>query len=405
MDQLDLLLSSGKLERTSLKGQVILITGAGGGVGYEGARACASLGAQVVIAEIDEELGRSAAAKINAGLKSSTCTFIHTDVGDEGSVTHLAGQVLDRFGRIDVVINNATLAPIGAVVDTGISEWDKSYQVNLRGPVLLAQSFLPNMFRQDRGVFICVSSVGDRFMSAYESLKAAQVHLAMTLDLECQGSNVIIFTLGPGLVLTETADRQIGQLASLTGQSKDEFLEMGKAHMLPVEVAGAGYAAAVVYAGVFRGLEIDCRRALLEAGISFDETAQAFDLSDSERRQAVLDCHQVTGALAEQAEGWEKRSFFERQWMKRDFQKVTKLTVEDCLEQLRTVERDLAGNSEFALSEANLFQRLAAYFSHYRTMASGYIKDPDTRETQLQTIGGWQDSAERLDQLLNKVDV
>ena len=404
MKPYDKIFSTGCLDRKSLAGKVIVVTGAGGGIGLEAARACVFLGARVIIAEIDAERGTDAAERIDREYGLPACKFIQTDVGDEQSVSDLAEQISREFGRVDAVLNNATVAPIGGVIDTPITDWDRSYQVNLRGPVLMAKAFLPPMIRQGDGAFICVSSVGDKFMGAYESLKAAQVHLAATLDLECQDSNVIVFTLGPGLVLTDTAERQIEQLARLSGRTRDEFLELGKAHMIPVEYAGAGYAAAVAFAKKFRGLEIDCRRALLEAGISLDGTAQTIDLSAQDREQAIRDCQQVTGALAEQLDGWERRSFFERQWMKRDFQKVTKLTVDDCLVQVRTVERDLAEQSNVSLSEPDIFYRLAAYFSHYGSMATGYIKDPEVRAAQVELIAGWHDSAERLDQLLNSMN-
>ena len=84
---------------------------------------------------------------------------------------------------------------------------------------------------------------------------------------------------------------------------------------------------------------------------------------------------------------------------------MTKPTVGDCLEQLRTVERDLAVPSLLNLTEPVLFHRLACYFGPYQSMAFGYVKDPDLRAAQMQMIAGCQESTEWLDRLVNNAEV
>ncbi len=81
----------------------------------------------------------------------------------------------------------------GAVKDLPIGDWDTSYRVNLRRPVLLARAFLPGMLERDSGVIVCVSSVGEAYMGAYKSFKAAQAHLARILDAELEKTVVITF--------------------------------------------------------------------------------------------------------------------------------------------------------------------------------------------------------------------
>jgi NAD(P)-dependent dehydrogenase (short-subunit alcohol dehydrogenase family) len=80
---------------------------------------------------------------------------VHRDVGDETNVQNMYSASVKRFGKVDGIINNATIAVLGLVKDLPIQEWDRSYQVNLRGPVLMAKTFLPDMIRRDHGVFIC----------------------------------------------------------------------------------------------------------------------------------------------------------------------------------------------------------------------------------------------------------
>jgi NAD(P)-dependent dehydrogenase (short-subunit alcohol dehydrogenase family) len=79
---------------------------------------------------------------------------------------------------------------MGSVSDVSIDDWDIRYRVNLRGPVLLAKAFLPEMLDRGYGVFVCVSSVGLAYMAAYEAFKAAQVCMAEALD---RGSPNIYF--------------------------------------------------------------------------------------------------------------------------------------------------------------------------------------------------------------------
>ena len=98
----------------------------------------------------------------------------------------------------------ATIAVLGMVKDVPIEHWDASYKVNLRGPVLMAQKFLPDMIKRRHGIFVCVSSKGMAFLGGYETFKAAQLHLGDTLDAELEGTGVISFTIGPGLIPTET---------------------------------------------------------------------------------------------------------------------------------------------------------------------------------------------------------
>ena len=150
------LIHTGILNRDALKGQVAVITGAGGGIGYETARSLAWLGAKVVLAEISS-IGKEAAEKINKEINCTSAVFIKTDVGSERSVRKMTKNVLSLYGKVDIVLNNATIAPLGAVVDLPVSNWDQSYRVNLRGPVLMAQSFLPGMIKQNSGVFVCRS--------------------------------------------------------------------------------------------------------------------------------------------------------------------------------------------------------------------------------------------------------
>jgi NAD(P)-dependent dehydrogenase (short-subunit alcohol dehydrogenase family) len=404
MENKTLIISQGNLTRKSLDGEVVVITGAGGGIGFEAGRALAWLGGRVVIAEINAKTGKAAAEQINREFGPGVCSFVQTDVGDERSIANLARQAFKTFGKVDVVFNNATIAPLGAVKDKPIADWDASYRVNLRGPVLLAQAFLPGMLQRKSGVFICVSSVGGIFMGAYEIMKAAQVELAKTLDGELEDSGVIAFTIGPGIVPTATAMAGVAQIAPLYGKTVDEFFATYKDVQLSVEAAGAGFAAAVALARQFKGVEIIATQALNAAGIKLHEEEAATnvpELAGEKRQQALALCQAVRRTLAQEIDGWKQRSLFERQWMLRYFKQHAGLSAEDALDGLDQLEASLQTKGDGAADKyRDLPGQIGRYYVSYGDLAKSAIKDPAKLAEYLELMQGWQKSANDLSRLL-----
>lgn len=369
-----LVISRGRLRAGALAGEVVVVTGAGGGIGLEAARALRWLGAEVVIAEVDEQSGRAGEAMAPGAL------FIRTDVADERSVRAMVEVAKARFGKIDVVVNNATYAPFGAAVaETPVEVWDRSYSVNLRGPALLARACLPDMVARRHGVFVCVSSTGGPYLAPYETLKAAQVALGNALDAELEGSGVVAFTIGPGLVPTKTASEAIERLAPRLGMTVDQFWAENSGAVLSVEAAGAGFAAAVAQADRYAGQEISSAQALIDAGIELDAPSPLAAATDA------AGLARVRATLAEQLEGWKSRSFFERQWMLRDFKQRAGMPVERMLEELErgTVQRPS-------------LEKLSAFYGHMGELAAGYVKDPAEREEQARIVAGWKSEVEAL---------
>lgn len=383
------------LKPEALRGETVIVTGAGGGIGYEAARALLWLGANVVIAEIDQLKGWKAQETLQAEFGKDRALFVHTDVGEEASVRNLYQQSLQHFGRVDAVINNATIAALGQVKDLPIEEWDKSYRVNLRGPVLMAKTFLPDMIERDHGVFACVSSTGTAFLGGYETFKAAQVHLANTLDAELEGTQVIAYTIGPGLVPTETARKAVAQLAPLMGMSVDQFFEMNKGAVLSVEEAGAGFAVSVVLARKFRGQEISSIQVLKAADIHFGSAqpeAGPAEIEADKREPALASCEAVLVTLQQLAEGWKSRSLFERQWSIRDFKKTAGMPVEEWQQTIRQLAEDLQHG---VVSQPPL-ERLAGYYEHLAELAKGYEKDPVKLADNLRHVYRWQEEVKEL---------
>jgi NAD(P)-dependent dehydrogenase (short-subunit alcohol dehydrogenase family) len=394
-----MLISSLGLNPATLRGEVVIVTGAGGGIGFEAARTLAWLGASVVIAEINTAKGVSAVERLAAEFDPQRILFVRTDVGDAASVAALGQEAAARFGRVDAVINNATIAVLGNVVDLPIESWDASYAVNLRGPVLLARQFLPGMIERRHGAFICVSSTGTAFLGGYETFKAAQVHLANTLDAELENTGVSALTIGPGLVPTETASQAVAKLAPQLGMSVEQFFELNKNAVLTIEEAGTGFALAVVFAERFKGQEISSLQALKAADIRFDtsESSAAPRASTGNRSQAKAVCARVLATLKEQSDGWKQRSLFERQWVLRDFRMTAGMPVEEWLAALEHLQVELDGPR--ALTPPPI-SRLAAYYTHLGELAKGYEKNPAKLEESLRHVYSWRDDALELARLL-----
>src|SRR5689334_21584761 len=128
-----------------LAGKVAVITGAGAGSGRASARLFAAEGAKVVVAEIDAALGEASAREAGAGVR-----FVRTDVTDEKSVEQMVRQARDAFGRIDVLLNCAggSLREDRPVTDVDPSVWDRTINLDLKGPFLCCRHVIPVMVEQ-----------------------------------------------------------------------------------------------------------------------------------------------------------------------------------------------------------------------------------------------------------------
>jgi len=397
-----LLIGTGSLEQDALAGEVAVVTGAGRGIGLEAARALAWLGARVIIAEIDKSTGEAAEAAINAEMGAGRAIFIQTDVGDEKAIKRLREKALKACEKVDIVLNNATVAPMGTVKDLTPEAIDSSYRVNLRGPFLLARAFLPDMLERDYGVFACVSSFGGAYMAGYEVFKRAQAELGETLAAEVEGTGVFAFTIGPGQAPTPGLEEAVMKLAPFYDKTPEEFIAMNEAAAITVEAAGAGFAAAIALAQGFHGQEITSRQALAAAGIGSAGPVKAkpkvdFDLTEEQLAEALALCKRARGILFEQSAAWKKRPLFERKWIFSNFRKVAGAPVEDWLAALEALERALENGDASALGAVPApLEKLAAYWKHLQELARGYVQDPDELKTQLKIMGGWQNTTERL---------
>lgn len=182
-----------------LAGAVAAITGASAGIGRETAVAFAREGARVsVCARRAERLEAVADMVRSAG---GECLVVEADVADEAQVRRFVESTVARFGRLDVLVNNAGCGVRGRVEATPAEDYERLMRVNYLGTVYGCQAAVPIMRQQRRGVIINVSSiVGHRSLpggAAYGATKAAQISLTESLRVELRGTGVHACTVHP----------------------------------------------------------------------------------------------------------------------------------------------------------------------------------------------------------------
>jgi 3-oxoacyl-[acyl-carrier protein] reductase len=193
-----------------LAGSVAIVTGGGHGIGKAYALRLAAEGAKVVIAELDEKAARAVADELRAA--GSEALAIRTDVSDPDSVQKMAAATVERFGRIDVLVNNAaifaTIPMSRAAFDKiEISEWELMMNVNVKGTWLASRAVVPQMRTQGRGKIINISSStaikGSSSRIHYVTSKAGILGFTKTLAQELGGDNICVNCIAPGSTLSE----------------------------------------------------------------------------------------------------------------------------------------------------------------------------------------------------------
>ena len=383
-----------------LQGKNVLLTGAGGGIGYEAARFFASMGARIIIAEIEREKGEQAKESINSEFADNPATFYEIDLANEAQVITMAEWFFKSYGVPDVIINNATITKMGAVDKVDIAFWDKSYAVNLKAPLLLVQRFLPSMKERKSGTIVFVSSSGAApYMGAYEVFKTAQVELSNTLAMELEGTGVFVYTIGPGLVKTQTAMRSIEFVAEKMGMTTDEFYKMNSRHILDVEKAGLGFALSATVPERYHGQEIGCIQVLMDFDVFSDkkqDTVPSLQFSLEEQVRRIKKLVSIQNTFEQQYDGWKKMNIFERQWIFRDFKKTLGLSAEQASQTLRQLRDKMDNQQDLKQNDRIFIKKLKVYWEHQIQLLSGYEKDKAKLVENTQIIIGWIDDINEL---------
>ncbi|WP_340395381.1 glucose 1-dehydrogenase [Paenibacillus sp. FSL E2-0177] len=187
-----------------LKDKIVVITGAGSGIGKSTAVLFASEGATVVIADVQVDSGKAAVAEIEAA--GGKALFIPCDVTDAASTRVMADQVVNAFGRIDVLFNNAGISGVGPVHEVAEEVWERVMRVNVTGVFLTCKAVLPYMMNSKTGSIINMSSsiaeIGVAQRASYSASKGAVLSLTKTMQVDYAPYGIRVNALLPGTIMT-----------------------------------------------------------------------------------------------------------------------------------------------------------------------------------------------------------
>ena len=212
--------------QTRLNDQVALVTGATSGIGEAIARRFAAEGARVAVVGRNFERGAAVVRAINQA--GGSAQFFAADVTSDDAVRGLVRAVLQRFGMLDIVVNNAGLSVPGTVVDTTPAQWDQVFAINVASAYLVSHHAMPHLLARRSGSVINISSEaglkGLKDRAAYCAAKAALVGLTKAMAVDHSGDGVRINCICPGTVETPMVSRLIAEHASPQAM-KDAFLQ------------------------------------------------------------------------------------------------------------------------------------------------------------------------------------
>lgn len=222
--------------------KIALVTGAGSGIGAAIAQSFAAAGATVLVADCDQAAGEKTGREISTA--GGRAELVLLDVAREDDCQRVSADVLQRHGRLDVLVNNAGIGHVGTILQTEGKDLDRLYAVNVRGAFNLCKAFLPSMLERRSGNIINLASIGgvvgikDRL--AYCTTKFAVVGLTKCLALDHAKDGIRVNCICPGRVETPFVSARLKEYpdpekAYREMASTQAIGRMGK----PVEIAAA----------------------------------------------------------------------------------------------------------------------------------------------------------------------
>jgi SDR family mycofactocin-dependent oxidoreductase len=259
-------------------GKVAFITGAAHGQGRAAALALARAGARIAAFDVARplpfpgyELGSSEdleSLERECGDAGSECLALEGDVRDDAAVTAAVEATVERFGRIDVLFNNAGICAYGLAHELSEDEWDAMLDINLKGAWLVARRVIPVMIAQRSGVIINNSSTaglrGMAKLSHYAASKWGLVGLTKSWAIELAPYGIRVVSIHPTSVNTPMNDG----LAALEGASPEEIAERSAGNLLPVPwIEPEDVAQAVLFLASDRARYVTGSQFVLDAGL------------------------------------------------------------------------------------------------------------------------------------------
>ncbi|WHZ12807.1 MAG: Oxidoreductase, short-chain dehydrogenase/reductase family [Burkholderiaceae bacterium] len=189
-----------------LAGRICIVTGAAQGIGAACAHRFAQDGAKVLVADLNDELGRALAAQLGA-------LYLHCDVGDRAQVDALVAQTMEAHGRIDVLVNNAGIFKAADFLDVTEDDFDAVLRVNLKGAFLVGQAVAREMAKAGRGSIVNMSSVNGVMaiptIASYNVSKGGINQLTRVMALALADRGIRVNAVAPGTIATELAAKAV----------------------------------------------------------------------------------------------------------------------------------------------------------------------------------------------------
>jgi len=191
-----------------LKNKVAVVTGGAKGIGEAYVKGIVQEGASVVIADIDDKQGKKIVEKIEKS--GGKALFVRTDVSRKKDAEKMVKSAVDRFGSIDILINNAGILFTAPFEETTEEMWDKLLAVNVKGVFFCSQAAAREMKKQKSGKIINISSIAaigaQAGLCAYSSTKGAVLPVTLVFALELSGYNIQVNAILPGTTNTGMAE-------------------------------------------------------------------------------------------------------------------------------------------------------------------------------------------------------
>lgn len=209
--------------------QVAIVTGAGNGIGRASAVALAEAGMDVVCADINADTAETTAS--TGRQQGVDAISLQVDVGDVAEIEAMVAAAVERFGRLDVIVNNAGVTRSAHIMDLTEEDWDRMHRVNAKGVFFCLQAAARQLIEQGGGGrIINIASISGRGFkgtsnAAYSASKGAVISLTKTAAQQLGEHGITVNSVCPGVTRTAIVDEIIGTRARERGVSVDEYLE------------------------------------------------------------------------------------------------------------------------------------------------------------------------------------